>query len=160
MAARSTATRSTAQHELLITRFIDAPRALVFKVWTTPEHMVRWWGPKDFTAPSIKMDFRPGGAYRACIRSPEGKDYWMTGVYRDIVEPERIVFTFRWEEEGERENLVTVTFADHNGKTRLDFRQAFFETVEQRDSHHGGWSECLDRLVALMDAAARGEVRL
>lgn len=158
----ATATQTPAQHELLITRLIDAPRALAFKVWTTPEHLVRWWGPKNFTAPSIKMDFRPGGAYRACIRSPEGNDYWMTGVYRDIVEPERIVFTFRWEEEGERgrENLVTVTFADHNGKTRLNFHQAFFETVETRDSHHGGWSECMDRLVALMEAAKRGEVRL
>jgi uncharacterized protein YndB with AHSA1/START domain len=164
MAASNSATQAPAQHELLITRIIDAPRALVFKVWSTPEHMVRWWGPKDFTAPSIKMDFRPGGAYRACIRSPEGKDEWMSGVYREIVEPERIVFTFRWEEPSEnmpgRENLVTVTFTDHNGKTRLNLRQAFFETVEQRDSHHGGWTECLDRLAALMDAAVRGEVRL
>jgi uncharacterized protein YndB with AHSA1/START domain len=163
MATGSSATRAPAQqHELLITRVIDAPRTLVFKAWTTPEHLVRWWGPKNYTAPSIKMDFRPGGSYRACIRSPEGIDEWMTGVYREIVEPERIVFTFRWEEDGERgrETLVTVTFADHNGKTRLHVHQGFFESVEQRDSHHGGWSECLDRLVALSEAAVRGKVRL
>jgi uncharacterized protein YndB with AHSA1/START domain len=159
MAASSSATQAPAQHELLITRIIDAPRSLVFKAWTTPEHLVRWWGPKNYTTPSFKMDFRPGGSYRACIRSPDGKEEWLTGVYRDIVEPERIVFTFRWEEEGSRENLVTVTFADHNGKTRLNLHQAFFDSVEKRDSHHGGWSECLDRLAALTEAAVRKEVQ-
>jgi len=148
MAATATATRPTAQHELVITRTFDAPRALVFKAWSTPEHMVRWLGPRDFTAPHCSMDFRVGGAYRACIRSAEGQDYWMRGIYREVIEPERIMFTFSWEEEGERgrENLVTVTFAEQGGKTRMTFRQAFFETIEQRDSHHQGWSECIDRL--------------
>lgn len=142
-------TKSRAKHELVITRTIDAPRPLVFKVWTAPEHLVRWWGPKDFTAHSIKMDFRPGGGYRACIRSSKGEEYWMTGTYREIVEPERIVFSFRWEEEGERgdDNTVTVTFAAEGNKTRLTFRQAYFDSVEQCDSHFGGWSECMDRLV-------------
>jgi uncharacterized protein YndB with AHSA1/START domain len=110
---------------------------------------VRWLGPKDWTAPSCTMDFRPGGAYRACIRSPSGNENWMRGIYREIVEPERLVFTFSWEnKEGElgRENLVTITFAEQGGKTRMIFRQAFFETIENRDSHHGGWSECFDRL--------------
>ncbi|MGH6892425.1 MAG: SRPBCC domain-containing protein [Dongiaceae bacterium] len=155
MAAAHSATKAPAKHELIITRVFDAPRSLVFKAWTKPEHLVRWLGPRDFTAPSVKMDFRPGGAYRHCIRSPEGKEYWMRGVYREIVEPERIAFTFSWEEEGERgrENMITVTFADHNGKTKLTFRQAFFESVEQRDSHHGGWSECLDRLAAYVAGA-------
>ena len=76
-----------AERELVITRVLDAPRSLVFKVWTEPEHLVRWWGPKDFTAPSLEMDVRPGGAWRACIRSAEGTDYWMQGVYREVVEP-------------------------------------------------------------------------
>jgi uncharacterized protein YndB with AHSA1/START domain len=138
-----------AERELVITRVLDAPRSLVFKVWTQPEHLVRWWGPKGFTAPTCELDLRPGGAWRACIRSPEGTDHWMQGVYREIVEPERLVFTFAWEnDQGEpgHGTLVTVTFADEDGKTRLTFHQAVFETVESRDSHHGGWSECLDRL--------------
>jgi len=148
MAATANATNAPAQHELVITRTFDAPRALVFRAWSAPEHVARWLGPKDFTAPSCTMDFRPGGAYRACIRSAEGKEYWMRGIYREIVEPERIMFTFSWEEEGERgrENLVTVTFAEQGNKTRMTFRQAFFESIEQRDSHHQGWSECIDRL--------------
>jgi uncharacterized protein YndB with AHSA1/START domain len=148
MAATATATNAMAQHELVITRTFEAPRALVFKAWSKAEHAVRWFGPKNFTVPHCKMDFRVGGAYRACICAPDGKEYWMRGLYREIVEPERIEFTFSWEEDGERgrENLVTVTFAEQGDKTRMTFRQAFFESIEQRDSHHEGWSECLDRL--------------
>jgi uncharacterized protein YndB with AHSA1/START domain len=148
MAAAANTNTATAQHELVISRIFDAPRELVFRAWSKPEHMVRWLGPKDWTAPSCTMDFRPGGAYRACIRSPEGNENWMRGIYREIVEPERLVFTFSWEKEGEmgRENMVTITFAKQGEKTRMTFRQAFFETIENRDSHHSGWSESFDRL--------------
>jgi uncharacterized protein YndB with AHSA1/START domain len=149
IAATTDAAALAAGRELTITRVLDAPRSLVFKVWTEPSHLVRWWGPKNFTAPSCEMDLRPGGAWRACIRSPEGTDYRMQGVFREIVEPERLVFTFAWEDdEGEpgHQTLVTVTFAEQDGRTRLTFHQATFESVESRDSHHGGWSECFDRL--------------
>jgi uncharacterized protein YndB with AHSA1/START domain len=71
----------------------DAPRELVWKAWTDPERMQRWWGPKHFTAPVWKIDLRAGGVYLYCMRSPEGQDYWSTGVYREIVDPERIVCT-------------------------------------------------------------------
>ena len=75
----------------------------------------------------------------------------MRGVYREIVEPDRIVFTFAWEDEkGDpgHETLVTVTFAEHDGKTKLTFHQAVFESIAVRDSHREGWSECFDRLEA------------
>jgi len=152
MPATAPATTPTAQHELVITRTFDAPRALAFKAWSAAEHMVRWLGPKDYTAPHCTMDFRVGGAYRACIRSAEGKEYWMRGIYREIVAPERIVFTFSWEEEGERglENLVTITFAEQGDKTRMTFRQAFFESVSERDSHNGGWTSCFERLAQFL----------
>jgi uncharacterized protein YndB with AHSA1/START domain len=149
MAATTEAAALAAERELVINRVIDAPRSLVFKIWSQPEHLVRWWGPKGFTAPSCEMDLRPGGAWRACIRSPEGIEHRMQGSYREIVEPERVVFTFAWEDdEGKpgHQTLVTVTFAEQDGKTRLTFHQATFESVESRDSHHGGWSECFDRL--------------
>lgn len=155
----ATADATPADRILVITRLFDAPRSLVFKVWTRPEHLARWLGPKDFTAPSVTLDVRPGGAWRSCIRSPEGTEYWMRGVYREIVAPERLVFTFAWEEEGDRglETLVTVTFEEVGDKTRLIFRQAPFTTVEERDSHQGGWSECLDRLGAyIRQGAAHG----
>jgi uncharacterized protein YndB with AHSA1/START domain len=109
---------------------------------------VRWFGPKNFTAHTVRLDFRPGGAWSAVIRSPEGKDYPMGGVYREIEDNRRIVFTFRWTEEDEADTLVTVTFEERFGKTRLTFAQTPFETIESRDSHAEGWGECLDRLVA------------
>jgi uncharacterized protein YndB with AHSA1/START domain len=136
-------------HALEISRSFDAPRALVFELWASPEHLARWWGPKNFSVPSVSVDFRPGGEYRHAIRSADGVEYWMQGVYREIVAPERIVFTFAWEDEAGRPQawtLVTVTFDDTNGKTRLTFRQEPFDTVEERDSHQEGWGECLDRL--------------
>ncbi len=149
MTATASATTATAQHELVITRTFDAPRALVFRAWAKAEHMVRWLGPKNFTAPSCTLDFRPGGAYRACICAPDGKEYWMRGTYREIVEPQRLVFTFAWEEEGERgrETIISITLAEDGTRTRMTFRQAFFESVTERDSHNEGWSECFDRLV-------------
>lgn len=142
-----------ADRVLEITRVFDAPRELVFRLWTSPEHLVRWWGPKDFTTPSCKLDLRPGGGYRTCIRSPAGKDHWMQGVYREVVPPERLVFTFAWDQEDGRpghETLVTVTFAEQDGKTRLTFRQGVFETMADRDSHQDGWSQVMDRLAAYL----------
>lgn len=139
----------SAKHELTMTRVFDAPRALVFKAWTDPAHARRWWGPRDYPAAHLEMDVRPGGAWRGCLRSAEnGEELWQGGVFREVVEPDRVVFTFAWEEGGERglETLVTVTFADEDGKTRMTLRQAPFESVEERDGHRGGWSSSFDRL--------------
>ena len=71
---------------LVVTRIFDAPRTLVFRAWSTPEHLANWFRPTGFTLPSCQVDFRVGGSYRLCMRSPEGKDYWVHGVYREIVE--------------------------------------------------------------------------
>ena len=139
--------------QLTITRVFDAPRSLVFKVWTQPEHFSRWLGPKDFTAIACHINVQVGGMYRACIRSPEGNDHWMQGVYREIIEPERLVFTFAWEDENSRpkhETLVTVTFEEQDNKTLMTFQQAIFESTESRDSHNTGWSECFDRLATYL----------
>ncbi|WAL59864.1 SRPBCC family protein [Thermocoleostomius sinensis] len=141
--------------QLTITRLLDAPRSLVFKVWTQPEHFSRWLGPKDFTTIGCQMNVQVGGMYRACIRSPEGTDYWMQGIYREIIEPERIVFTFAWEDENSQpkhETLVTVTFEEQGNKTLMTFQQAIFESIESRDSHNTGWSECFDRLATYLTA--------
>jgi uncharacterized protein YndB with AHSA1/START domain len=140
---------SPAERVLVLTRVLDAPRSLVFAVWTRPEHLVRWWGPKGFTLPFCETDFRPGGAYRFCMRSPAGTDHWVSGVYREIVEPERIVFTWEREDaEGKSGSgsVVTVDLAEHEGKTKLTLHQAVFKSVQGRDEHQGGWTECLERL--------------
>lgn len=87
-----------------------------------------------------------GGAYRHRIHGPDGSSYGMSGVYREIVEPELIVFTFAWDDEPE--TLITVKFMPEGGGTRLSFRQEPFADAASRDSHESGWGECLDRLVA------------
>jgi uncharacterized protein YndB with AHSA1/START domain len=156
MTARRSDDTPSAERELTITRVFDAPPGLVFKAWIEPERLARWSGPEGFTVTSCAMDVRPGGSYRSCIRSPEGTDHCMRGVYREIAEPERLVFTFAWEDaEGRpgREMLVTVTFAEDDGKTRMTFHQAVFESVEDRDGHREGWSSSFDLLEAYLAEA-------
>jgi uncharacterized protein YndB with AHSA1/START domain len=134
--------------ELVISRVIDARRQIVFQAWIEPEQAVRWWGPQGFTTLSCEMDVRPGGAFRFAMRSPEGTDHCKRGAYREIVAPERLVFTFAWEDAAGNpghETLVTVTFVEQAGKTKLTLHQAIFETVTARDGHRTGWTSCLER---------------
>lgn len=148
MAATTSTVADAAELQLVVSRLIAAPRALVFKAWTEPGHVARWWGPQGFVTTYCKMDIRPGGAFRFCMRSPAGTDHWKRGVYREIVAPERIVFTFAWEDaDGNpgHELLTTVTFAEHAGGTMLTLRQAVFQSAEACDSHRGGWTSCLER---------------
>jgi uncharacterized protein YndB with AHSA1/START domain len=142
-----------ADRELTVSRMIDAPRALVFTAWTDPEQIARWWGPKGFTTIDYEMDVRPGGAYRLRMRSPEGVDQIKRGIYREIVAPERIVFTFAWEApDGSlgTELLVTVTLETLGAKTKLTLHQSGFDAVENRDSHVIGWTSCLERFAEYM----------
>jgi uncharacterized protein YndB with AHSA1/START domain len=153
MAAAGSAASNPTDRELVVTRLIDAPRRLVFKAWTEAEQVARWWGPQGFVTTYCDMDIRPGGAFRLCMRSPDGTDYWKRGAYREIVEPERVVFTFAWEDADGKpghELLTTVTFADEGAKTRLTLHQAVFETVERRDDHSTGWTSCLERFAEYM----------
>jgi uncharacterized protein YndB with AHSA1/START domain len=154
MAARSNAATEPAERVLVITRIFDAPCSLVFKAWTEPEHLAHWWGPRGFTSTILANDVRPGGTYRVHMRGPEGNDHWSQGVYREVVEPERLVLAGAWTDaEGKPtspETLLTVTFEEHQGKTKLTLHQAVFESVTARDAHRGGWNSSLDRLVAYL----------
>jgi uncharacterized protein YndB with AHSA1/START domain len=137
-----------AGRELVVSRLIDAPRRLVFKAWTQAEHIACWWGPQGFTTIHCEMDIRVGGAYRFGMRSPQGTEHWKRGVYREIVEPERIVFTFAWEDtDGNpgRELLTTVIFAEEGSKTRLTLHQSGFQTAAAREDHITGWTSCFRR---------------
>jgi uncharacterized protein YndB with AHSA1/START domain len=137
------------RRELVVTRIIDAPPALVFELWTAPEHLVNWWGPAGFTLPSCELDFRVGGAFRYQMRSASGEDYWLHGVFREIVAPERIVFTFAWEganAPARSETLVVVAFAPHGEGTKLTLKQSGFESDGPAAQHEDGWSQQLERL--------------
>jgi len=147
--------------KIVLTRTFDAPRALVWKAWTRPEQLMRWWGPRGFTAPVCKLDLRVGGSYLFCMRSPDGKDYWSAGVYRELVEPERIVYTdFFADEHGNpvpasfyglegnqlQEMLVTITLEEHQGRTRLTLEHAGLPAGEHSRLAAEGWNSSLDKL--------------
>ena len=148
MTATTDAATVAAERELVITRVFDAPRRLVFKAWTAPEHLVLWWGPRGFTTIWGRMDVLPGGVWFRVMRASDGSEHRKRGVYREIVAPERLVFTYLTEDaEGNSgpETLVTVNLADVDGKTRLTLHQALFESVAARELHRGGWTGCLER---------------
>ena len=148
MDTRTSIDAEVRERELVITRIFDAPRHLVFQAWTESDRVARWWGPQGFVTTCWDMDIRPGGAFRFCMRSPEGTEYRKRGVYREVVEPERLVFTFAWEDADGKpghQTLVTVTFAERGDKTELRLHQAVFETSERRDEHQRGWTSTLER---------------
>lgn len=151
MAASTSAVAATADPELVVTRVLDAPPALVFTAWTQQEHAARWWGPQGFTAVSCRLDARPGGTFRVAMRSPEGTVHTKRGVYREVVPPERLVFSYAWEDaDGNlgRPMLVTVRFVAEGPRTRLTLHQTGFDTERARDEHGTGWRSCLERFAA------------
>src|ERR1700675_3192651 len=123
--AEATSSSATAQarQELILTRIFGAPRGLVFRAWTDPQHMARWWGPRGLTNPVRELDVRPGGLKRIDMRGPDGTNYPMKGVFHEIVEPERLVFTSTALEDAAGKSLVeilnTITLDDYNGLTKL-----------------------------------------
>jgi uncharacterized protein YndB with AHSA1/START domain len=136
--------------DLVITRVFDAPRELVFDAWTKAEHLQHWQGaPRGFTVTTEKSDIRPGGGFRICMRSPEGLDHWLQGLYREVARPERLVFTHAWLDatgKANQETLVTVTFVERGGKTEMTLRQSGFKSAESRDGHRLGWTSAFDAL--------------
>ena len=139
--------------ELLITRTFDAPRALVFQAWIDPVQLAKWWGPKGFTNPVCEVDARPGGAIRIHMRAPDGTVYPMTGTFREIVEPERLVFVSQAHEDESGnavfEVLNTVTFIERAGKTTLPLTARPFNVKPGAEPYlsgmEQGWGQSLDR---------------
>jgi len=149
MAERAEAPTQTTERELVITRVFDAPRELVWKAWTDPSHVLKWLGPKNFTAVDFELDPRPGGAWRSRMRGPDGAEHSNRGTVREVDEPRRLVFTFAWDDEDGspgREMEITITFDERDGKTEMTFSQAVFDSEEDRDGHREGWSESFDKL--------------
>jgi uncharacterized protein YndB with AHSA1/START domain len=152
-------------NELVITRVFDAPRERVWKAWTEPELAMKWWGPKTFTSPVCKIDFRVGGKYLFCMRDPNGKDFWSTGVYKEIIIPEKIVATDSFADEkgntvpalhygfGEdfpKEMTVVITFEDIGGKTKMTLRHIGMPAGDMSKMAGQGWNESFDKLAAIL----------
>lgn len=148
--------------ELTIRRTFDAPRDLVFRLWTDGEHLRRWCCPTGFTIPFSEGDIREGGRFRTCMRAPDGTDHWLGGTYVEIVENRRIVFIHAWQDadgNSDHETTVTIDLADApGGGTALTLHQAFFTSEASRAGHEDGWRETLDGLAAHI-AALEGSVQ-
>jgi len=173
-ARRNDPTTNPAGRALLITRVFDAPRELVWKAWTEPDHIRRWHGPRMFTCPVCEIDFRVGGKYLFCMRSDSGpeawqKGIWSTGVYREIVPLEKIVCTDSFADENGNvvaatyygmtddiplEMLVTVTFEDLGGKTKMTLRHQGLPAGEMTESAGIGWNESFDKLAESLRSIA------
>ena len=159
----STEVASRAGRGIVLTRELDAPRKEVFQAWTDRDRFATWWGPDGFTTPACTIDARPGGLLHYCMRSPEGQDFWGRGVYREVVELERIVYVDSFADaEGNlvepahygmspswpSEALVTLTLAERGGGTHLTLEHAVEAASEsERDMCQQGWSQSLDRLI-------------
>ena len=139
---------------LNMTKTINAPVERVFAAWTEPELLHKWWGAHEsFSAPVAEVDLRVGGKYRLGMLEP-GKDapYVCHGVYQEIDPPNKLVFTWAWENMPDQldfapaETLVTVEFIDKNGATEVILTHERFPDVHMRDEHEGGWVGCLESL--------------
>jgi uncharacterized protein YndB with AHSA1/START domain len=142
-----------ASRELVMTRVFDAPRETVFKMWTDPKDMAQWWGPHEFTNPVCELDVRPGGAIRIHMRDSDGTVYPMTGTFREIVRPERLVFTAEaLDQNGTAvlEVMNTVIFEEKNGKTTLTLQarvtKVAGEGISYLEGMEAGWTQSLERL--------------
>ncbi len=147
-------TATTDTRELVLTRLLDAPRAKVYRAWTDPELLKKWFAPAPWTTPHAELDVRPGGGNLIVMRSPEGQDMPNAGVYLEIVPNEKIVFTDAyakaWEPSAKPFMTVILTFEDEGGKTRYTARVRHW-TAEDCKTHeqmgfHEGWGLCASQL--------------
>ncbi len=144
--------------DLVFTRTIDAPARLVFKAWTDQWLLAKWWGPKDFTNPLCELDVKPDGRIRVDMRGPDGTVYSMGGMFHQIIEPHKLVFTSTALEDewgdARLKNLNTVRFEDQNGKTRvtvsIQILKAADEVASSIEEMPAGWNESLDKLETLL----------
>jgi uncharacterized protein YndB with AHSA1/START domain len=141
------------EREVVITRIFDAPRELVFKAWTDPKHLAGWFGPKMFTNAVCEVDLRVGGRWRIVMRGPDGGEYPCGGVYKEIIEPERLVFTNNAEDKDGNpviDGFTTVIFEDQGGKTKLTLQTRGVAMVAYAAGYlqgmEAGWTQSFEKL--------------
>ena len=157
----STANTNAGPRGVEITRIFEASRALVWRAWTDPQHVMHWWGPAEFTSPTCRIDLRVGGKYLFCMQGPDGTKIWSTGVYAEIVPLERLVYTDSFADEagnavpashyGMGDEIpfamtVTVTFEEIGGKTKMTLRHEGLPAGELSEMTAVGWHESFDKL--------------
>ena len=136
-----------------LTRVLDVPRERAFAAWTDARQLERWFGPKGFTLHSAETDPRPGGLFRICLRSPGGEDFWVRGVYREVVAPERLVIACTAHDEKgapQLEEIISVSFTDEGGRTRLSLDATAAGSGPKAEKMMAGmpkgWNQTVSRL--------------
>ena len=158
---------------MVVTRVFDAPRALVWKAWTDPKYVMQWWGPKGFTSPVCKMDFRVGGKLLCCMKAPDGQEFWNAVEYHEIVLHEKIVYSMHFsdskgnkvepEEYGIEHEAIddahdVVIFEDFgNGRTKLTFIGSEPMESAKNSGQLEGWIETLDKVAAVVTKLAQAK---
>ena len=140
------ATTTAVKPSLTIKRRFNAPPAKVFAAWTDPEKVKRWMGPGEIKTVRAENDLRVGGRYHIGMLTPAGEAHDVSGVYREIVPNQKLVYSWAWKSTPERESLVTVTFKEEGGGTLLTLTHEQFFDEAARDSHEGGWNGALVKL--------------
>jgi uncharacterized protein YndB with AHSA1/START domain len=157
MAGATTLTTPT-EREIVTERIFDAPRERVFAVYTDPELIPHWWGPRRMATTVDQMDVGPGGGWRFLTREPDGREIGFKGIYREVSPPERIVQTFEWEGMPGHVIVETAAFEDLGGRTKVT-TTSLFHTTEERDGMlasgmEGGLTESHERLAELLATSA------
>jgi uncharacterized protein YndB with AHSA1/START domain len=141
------------RRELTLVRHFDAPRDLVFRMWTDPKHLAQWFGPKHFTNPIAEVDPKAGGRIRVVMRAPTGEDYPMDGIFREVVKNEKLVFTNNAVDKSGGiliQAVTTVTFEDDKGRTKMTLHTDAYGLVDiaaqMLDGMKDGWSQSFDKL--------------
>lgn len=145
------------ERSVAITRVFDAPRERVFAAWTEAQHLARWFGPHGFTTHSCEAIARPGGAFRLCMRSPEGDEYWVSGSFREVEAPARLVIECSANDEKGKpalDEVIEVTFTEKGGKTTLKLRTTALgrskRAAEMLKGMEAGWKQTIERLGSLV----------
>ena len=142
----SAATSVLIEPSLTLKRRINAPPASVYAAWTDPEKILMWFGPGEIETLRAQADARAGGGFRIVMRSPDGEEHDVSGIYREVVPDEKLVFTWAWRSTPERESLVTILIRpDGTGSLLTLIHEQFFDEAA-RDRHAQGWAGCLDKL--------------
>jgi uncharacterized protein YndB with AHSA1/START domain len=141
---------TAAKPSLILKRRINASPARVYAAWTDPGQIARWWGPEGAVVVHAETDLRVGGRFRKITRTPDGEEHEVSGIYREVVPDEKLVFTWAWRTTPERESLVTVLLKEERGGTWLTLIHEQFLNEAARDRHRLGWSGALDSLERLL----------
>jgi uncharacterized protein YndB with AHSA1/START domain len=139
-------TATAVKPSLTIKHRFNAPPAKVFAAWTDPEKVKRWMGPGAVVVLSAESDPRTGGRYRWLMQTPAGEQHDVSGVYREVIPNEKLVFSWAWKSTPERESVVTLTFKPDGAGTLMTLLHEQFFDEQARDSHQGGWNGAMEKL--------------